>query len=74
MIEIHKTEVYARWLDGLRDTCARTRVLVRVGQLAAAAPETRGTLAKVFLTTCDQSGNKGDECEYARQHECSRYS
>ena len=38
MIEIRKTEVYARWLDGLRDVRARARVLVRVERLAAGNP------------------------------------
>ena len=38
MFEIRKTEVYARWLDGLRDLRARTRVLVRVERLAAGNP------------------------------------
>ena len=35
MIEVRKTEVYARWLDGLRDVRARARVLER---LAAGNP------------------------------------
>ena len=35
MIEVRRTEVYARWLDGLRDVRARARVLVRVERLAA---------------------------------------
>ena len=35
MIEVHRTEVYAKWLDGLRDVRARARVLVRVERLAA---------------------------------------
>ncbi len=38
MIEIRKTEVYARWLNGLRDAGARARVLVRVERLAAGNP------------------------------------
>ena len=38
MIEIRKTEVYAKWLDGLRDVRARARVLVRVERLAAGNP------------------------------------
>ena len=38
MIELRKTEVYARWLDGLRDSRARARVLVRVERLAAGNP------------------------------------
>ena len=35
MIEIRKTEVYARWLDGLRDLRARARVQVRIERLAS---------------------------------------
>ena len=38
MVEVRKTEVYARWLDGLRDPRARARVLVRVERLAAGNP------------------------------------
>ena len=38
MFELRKTEVYARWLDGLRDIRARARVLVRVERLAAGNP------------------------------------
>ena len=38
MIEVRKTEVYARWLDGLRDAPARARVLVRVERLVAGNP------------------------------------
>ena len=38
MFEVRKTEVYAKWLDGLRDTRARARVLVRVERLAAGNP------------------------------------
>jgi len=38
MIEIRKTEVYAKWLDGLLDVRARARILVRVERLAAGNP------------------------------------
>ncbi len=38
MIEIRKTDVYAKWLDGLRDIRARARILVRVERLAAGNP------------------------------------
>ncbi len=38
MIEIRKTDTYAKWLDGLRDIRARARVLVRVERLAAGNP------------------------------------
>jgi len=38
MVEIRKTEAYARWLDGLRDIRARARVLARVERLAAGNP------------------------------------
>jgi putative addiction module killer protein len=35
MIEIRKTEAYARWLDGLHDIRARARVMTRIERLAA---------------------------------------
>ena len=38
MIEIHKTEHYARWLDCLRDVRARAKIQVRVERLAAGNP------------------------------------
>jgi len=38
VIEIRKTDTYARWLDGLRDIRARARVLARVERLAAGNP------------------------------------
>lgn len=38
MIEIHKTEVFAEWLDALRDLKARARILVRVERLASGNP------------------------------------
>ena len=38
MIEIRKTDVFAQWLDGLRDIQARARVQVRIERLAAGNP------------------------------------
>jgi len=38
MIEIHKTEVFAKWLDGLDDLRARARILVRIERLASGNP------------------------------------
>ena len=38
MFEIRKTDVYLRWLDGLRDVRARAHVLVRVERLAPGNP------------------------------------
>ena len=35
MIEIRKTETFAKWLDGLDDIRARARILVRIERLAA---------------------------------------
>ena len=35
MVEIRKTDVFARWLDGLRDIHARARIQVRIERLAA---------------------------------------
>ena len=38
MIEVRKTEIFARWLDGLNDIRARARILVRIERLAAGNP------------------------------------
>jgi putative addiction module killer protein len=38
MIEVRKTENFAKWLDGLHDICARARILVRIERLAAGNP------------------------------------
>ena len=38
MVEIRKTDAYAKWLDGLRDIQARARILVRIERLAAGNP------------------------------------
>ena len=38
MIEIRKTEIFAKWLDGLHDISARARILVRIERLAAGNP------------------------------------
>ncbi len=38
MIEIRKTEAYAKWIDGLRDIRARARILARVERLAMGNP------------------------------------
>jgi len=35
MIEIRKTEQFAKWLDNLRDIQAKARVLVRIERLAS---------------------------------------
>ena len=35
MIEIRKTPLFAKWIDGLRDLRARARVLARIERLAA---------------------------------------
>ena len=35
MIEIRKTELFAKWLDDLRDIQAKARVLVRIERLAS---------------------------------------
>ena len=37
-MEIRKTEIFAKWLDGLEDIRARARVLVRIERLAAGNP------------------------------------
>jgi putative addiction module killer protein len=38
MVEIRKTDVFAKWLDGLRDIRARARILVRIERLASGNP------------------------------------
>ena len=38
MIEIRKTDVFARWLDGLKDLRARARIQARIERLAAGNP------------------------------------
>ena len=38
VIEIRKTEIFAKWLDGLHDIRARARILVRIERLAAGNP------------------------------------
>ncbi len=38
MIEIRKTDIFAKWIDGLQDIRARARILVRIERLAAGNP------------------------------------
>lgn len=38
MIKIRKTEVYAKWLDNLKDVRGRARILVRVERLVSGNP------------------------------------
>ncbi len=38
MLELRKTEIFARWLDGLHDLRARARVQARIERLAAGNP------------------------------------
>ena len=38
MIEIRKTDGFARWLDGLRDTRARAKIQARIERLAFGNP------------------------------------
>jgi putative addiction module killer protein len=38
MVEIRKTEIFAKWLDDLKDIRARARVLARIERLAAGNP------------------------------------
>lgn len=34
MVEVRKTRVFAKWLDGLRDARAKARILVRLRRLS----------------------------------------
>ena len=38
MVEIRKTEMFTKWLDGLRDIRVRARILVRIERLARGNP------------------------------------
>ncbi len=38
MMEIRKTETFAKWIDGLHDIRARARILVRIERLATGNP------------------------------------
>ena len=38
MIEIRKTDNFAKWINGLRDIRARARILVRIERLASGNP------------------------------------
>jgi putative addiction module killer protein len=38
VLQVRKTETFARWLDGLRDIRARARVQVRIERLATGNP------------------------------------
>jgi putative addiction module killer protein len=38
VIEIRKTDVFAKWLDGLRDLRARARIQARIERLATGNP------------------------------------
>jgi putative addiction module killer protein len=38
MVEIRQTEVFARWLEGLQDRRARTRIQTRIDRLELGNP------------------------------------
>lgn len=38
MIEIRKTEIFAKWIDELQDIRTRARILVRIERLSAGNP------------------------------------
>ena len=38
MIEIRKTEIFAKWIDELKDIHARARILVRIERLSTGNP------------------------------------
>jgi len=46
MLEVRRTEAFAKWLDGLRDVRARARVQVRIERLAAGNPGDVGPVGK----------------------------
>ena len=59
MIEIRKTGVYAKWLDGLPDVRARARILARVERLAAGNPG-YGREVVILLAGGDKHTQAGD--------------
>jgi putative addiction module killer protein len=38
MIEVRKTDTFAKWIDGLQDIHTRARILVRIERLAGGNP------------------------------------
>ena len=64
MLEVRRTEIYARWLDGLRDV--RARVLVRVERLAAGNPGDVRTVGR-RLGTADRLRTGGYRVHFKRQ-------
>jgi putative addiction module killer protein len=38
MLEVRKTEAFAKWIDGLQDLRARARILVRIERFVAGNP------------------------------------
>jgi putative addiction module killer protein len=38
VIEIRKTEIFTKWIDGLQDIRARARILVRIERLSTGYP------------------------------------
>ncbi len=38
MFEIRETDIFLKWLDGLRDINARARIMVRIERLASGNP------------------------------------
>ncbi len=38
MVEIRKTEVFAKWIDSLKDVRARARILVKIERLGSGNP------------------------------------
>ena len=49
MLEVRKTDVYAKWLDSLRDARARARILARVERLAGGGKRTQTNDIKTAL-------------------------
>ena len=47
MVEIRKTELFAKWIDNLRDVQAKARVLVRIERLASGTQGTSSRSVKV---------------------------
>ena len=57
MIEIRKTELFAKWLDNLRDIKAKARVLVRIERLMGDVKPVGEGSRKCGLTTAPVTGS-----------------
>ncbi len=46
MVEIYKTDIFIKWLDGLRDLRARAKIMIRIERLVMGNPGDVKSLGK----------------------------